>query len=42
MEKLMLEMEHELKLRQLETSRAGSDDSEDVIEGKQVKMARDQ
>jgi len=33
MEKMKLEMEHELKLRQLETSRAGSDNGEEVIEG---------
>jgi len=33
MEKMRLEMEHELKLRQLETSRVGSDDGEEVIEG---------
>ena len=33
MEKMKLEMEHELKLRQLETSRCGSDNGEEVIEG---------
>ena len=33
MEKMRLEMEHELKLRPLETSTAGSDDGEEVIEG---------
>jgi len=33
MEKMRLEMDHEFKLRQLETSRAGSNDGEEVIEG---------
>jgi len=33
MKKMRLEMEHVLKLRQLETSRVGSDDGEEVIEG---------
>jgi len=33
MEKMRLEIEHELKLRQLQTSRVGSDDGEEVVEG---------
>jgi len=33
MEKMRLKMEHELKLRQLETNRVGIDDGEEVIEG---------
>jgi len=33
MEKMRLDMEHELKLKQLETSRVGSDNGEEVIEG---------
>jgi len=33
MEKAKLEMEHEFKMKQLEMSRAGSDDGEEVIEG---------
>ena len=37
MEKAKLEMEHEFKMKQLEMSRAGSDDGEEVIEGEAVK-----
>ena len=33
------EMEHELKLRQLETSRVDSDNGEEVVEGETVESA---